>query len=62
MDLAKEKIQEVMKKKNITYAKLGQRLGMSRQGAHIIVFQGNPKYKTLIKLAKALRVSPKIFF
>lgn len=53
-----ERIKSIRKKKNITQAELGRRMGISQQTiAKYEKAVEQPKYKTVVKLARALDVS-----
>ena len=53
-----ERIKSIRKKKNITQAELGRRMGISQQTiAQYEKAVEQPKYKTVVKLARALDVS-----
>ncbi len=56
MKINKDKARSVMKEKKITYDRLGEMLGCTKQNAWYYLHRENPKYETIEKVANALGI------
>jgi DNA-binding Xre family transcriptional regulator len=53
-----ERVRDARKKKGLTQGQLGESIGMLRQGVNYIEKKDGFKFDTMIKICKALEITP----